>query len=305
MALLISIALAFVGLFHAALTHLRRWLTLRYGNLPIETVFEPTAWDAHHGVVALLPDKLPEFLDSEAFRPPSSWLMDGAFLTETNFMLTIESTSTDSFSRPVVITEIVANIERVAIQDQGGGEERVLLRWTPLPVGGDWTEIDDPEHPRILPRVVHVRELPEKPVMLMHGMQGHVPPPGGYRLRAGSRFVFVFRFEFETAGEYQVRLRLVASESHREQQPELVTGLRLLQLETVEKLPHEIVTLQGDSVDGRPPPDQVAEVVRHLALARERVQRATSSPSPTDPDPVVVVPYDPSRRALPGDYGWR
>ena len=43
MALLISIALAFVGPFHAALTHLRRRLTLRYGNLPIETVFEPTA----------------------------------------------------------------------------------------------------------------------------------------------------------------------------------------------------------------------------------------------------------------------
>ena len=298
MELAISIMLALIGPLHRLWVKLQRWRTLRSGTPPVAVTFKPTHWESPQGVLAMVPVSRPDLVsDASEFDAPRSWLTGGAFLTDTAFLLEIENNSTDDFPRTVIITEMIARITRAQAPEEANKPQRILCKWSPAAVGPLY-EIDDPEHPRILPRVIHVRTTPELPVMLMHAMVGPLPPPGGYRLRTGSRFVFVFRFEFDAAGEYEVHIALAVSESGEARRTEVISGLTLLQLPNVGDIFSEVQHLVGTEPASCEP---TTELMAALAESRERIRRAVSPAAPTDSNPAVaVVPHHPDARVFPG-----
>lgn len=296
--IVITVVLGMLAPLHWLWVKLQRRRSLRSDTAPVRATFKPTYWDSPQGVLALLPPERLDLLgDADAFDAPRSWLADGTFLTDTAFLLEIENTSTDDFPRTVMITEVIARIERTPGPVGPAAPQRVLSRWSPAAVGPLY-EIDDPEQPRVLPRVIHFRSIPERPVMLLQAMNDPLPPPGGYRLRAGSRFVFVFRFEFDVAGEYEVHIELSISESGKARQAEVIAGLRLLHVPNLDDLPREAQHLEGTGPAFSAP---IADLTAALTKGREQVRQAISPAAPTDSNPVVaVVPYRPPALYFPG-----
>lgn len=297
MEIVITVVLGMLAPLHRLWVKLQRRRSLRSDTAPVRATFKPTYWDSPQGVLALLPPERPELLgDADAFDAPRSWLANGTFLTDTAFLLEMENTSTDDFPRTVVITEVIARIERTP-EPVGSASPRVLCRWSPAAIGPLY-EIDDPEQPRVLPRVIHFRSIPEKPVLLMQAMNDPLPPPGGYRLRVGARFVFVFRFEFDVAGEYEVHIELSISESGKARQAEVIAGLGLLHVPNLDDLPSEAQHLEGTAPAFSEP---TADLIAALTEGREQVRQAVSPAAPTDSNPAVaVVPYRPPVLCFPG-----